>query len=708
MAIEKDIAIHHTKGIDNVITYTKDPQKSNIILNRKEEENRMDIDTLIMQGEEQDIINALSYAEDLEKTVFQLDGDEQLLTSGILCKKDHAASQFQMVRAAYYKATSKCGNRIKGTKKDKNTGQTVKKESIEAYHVIQSFPEVEGLDPRLVHKIGIEYAKAAFPGHQCVVSTHMNTAHLHNHIIVNAYSAENIGRKYKMDMARRHEIRRINDEISLKYGLPILMNNDLRRNRGVTWHEWKARTDGNSWKEKLRDDILEARKAADSWEEYKELMEGAGYKIRETKSTITYTMPDSETRKCRDKRLGTDFTKEALCSYWIKKAQEAEKERTERKIEYEIYTPPADNGHIHVSRYTMGGRRRTELEMIILTAIRIIQYFKDRFLNLLKEDNTNDPVNKPHKEKLDIMFDALEMMKKSKISTKAELEAAMKKTGSELSHIKKVLRDREPIADYEDEIAEKLKEILKLEAALKEMNITPDRLFLHSYTEEEIARNIAELQPMTPAIRRELYQKVNEKKLFLKNKFSNISYSEAMAVIDYADGKTDKLPACLMTAADAKEKAIQRQFETDDLSDKVNSSDSSAQTHNRECDNKFDLLTRYLNEEDKELLFSYRALLNKIISLGINPEQLSTVLEQYEANKLETGILQKQLISLKDEYKELSKIKWYIDLAENNSFLRGPLFGRSDRYEIDKTSPDISEKQQKTITPYMDEDISRR
>ena len=374
MAIEKDIAIHHTNGIENVITYTKDPEKSNIFLNRKDKESGMDIEQLILQGEEQDIINALSYAENLEKTILQLDGDEQLLTSGVLCNKDHAASEFQMVRTAYYRATSHCGNRIKGTKKDKKTGQTVQKESIEAYHVIHSFPEVEGLDPRLVHKIGIEYAKAAFPGHQCVVSIHMNTAHLHNHIIVNAYSAENIGRKYKMDMVRRHEIRRINDELSLKYGLPILMDNDLRHNKGMTWREWKARKEGNSWKTQLQNDIQSARDNASSWEEFKQLMQQAGYKIRETRSTVTYTMPDSDTRKCRDNRLGDEYSREALCNYWKTRAYESTKEAPGTvKYEWENRT---NEHHIHISCVTDSGRRRYELEMPILIAIHIIKYFK--------------------------------------------------------------------------------------------------------------------------------------------------------------------------------------------------------------------------------------------------------------------------------------------------------------------------------------------
>ena len=213
MAIEKDIAIHHTKGIKNVISYTGNPEKAVLSLDRSHTDD-LDLERLVIQGTEQDIINALSYAENLEKTIFQMDGDDHLLVSGVLCDKEHAALDFQMTRESYYDAVGDSGIRIKGTKTDKKTGQTVKKESIEAYHVIQSFPEVEGLDPRLIHKIGIEYAKAAFPGHQCVVSTHMNTDHLHNHIIVNAYSKEQIGRKYRMNMERRREIRRINDTSS--------------------------------------------------------------------------------------------------------------------------------------------------------------------------------------------------------------------------------------------------------------------------------------------------------------------------------------------------------------------------------------------------------------------------------------------------------------------------------------------------------------
>ena len=123
------------------------------------------------------------------------------------------------------------------------------------------------------------------------------------------------------------------------------MDNDLRHNKGMTWREWKARKEGNSWKTQLQNDIQSARDNASSWEEFKQLMQQAGYKIRETRSTVTYTMPDSDTRKCRDNRLGDEYSREALCNYWKTRAYESTKEAPGTvKYEWENRT---NEHHIH-------------------------------------------------------------------------------------------------------------------------------------------------------------------------------------------------------------------------------------------------------------------------------------------------------------------------------------------------------------------------
>ena len=49
------------------------------------------------------------------------------------------------------------------------------------YHVIQSFAPEENVTPELAHEIGMELAMY-FGGYQAVVSTHINEAHIQNHI----------------------------------------------------------------------------------------------------------------------------------------------------------------------------------------------------------------------------------------------------------------------------------------------------------------------------------------------------------------------------------------------------------------------------------------------------------------------------------------------------------------------------------------------
>ena len=196
--------------------------------------------------------------------------------------------------------------------------------------------------------------------------------------------------------------------------------------------------------------------------------------------------------------------------------------------------------------------------------------------------------------------------------------------------------------------------------------------------------------PTTPAIRRELYRKVNEKGLFLKYGFNDIPLSAAKAVIDYANGQITVMPSCLMTREEARQIALRRQLEPDNPAQPKESSNSASR--NEECDRRIDLLTRYYSEEDKELLYSYRSLLNDLAALGITPDQISALSGQLEASKQETIRLQKQMVELKDEYKELSKIKWYIELAEDDSFLRGSLFRRTEPGPEQKTAQDVSKK----------------
>ncbi len=329
----------------------------------------------------------------------------------------------------------------------------------------------------------------------------------------------------------------------------------------------------------------------------------------------------------------------------------------------------------------------------------VITYTK-KFIDLLKNPDQKEPSNLPYTKKIDHMYKALEMLEKCKVSTKSELKARMNDVGAKLSHAQKEIRGMEPVLEYEKAICDKIKALQKLESGLNGKSISAGRLFIHTFSEKEIAHNIAALHPMTPEIRRQLYQKVNSKKLFLKYKFEDISLSEAKAVIDYADGKSDAMPSCLLTPEEARDIALIRQAEASGYSQPAK--DQNFSSRNSELDRQFELLTYRYSNEEKELLYSYRDLLNTLASYGITPEQASEYLAHHEARQQSLLAMKKEMIALKNEYKELCRLKGYIDLAENDRFLRGPLY--KEEMSVSTTVAE-SETDVKT-NPTQEEDIT--
>ena len=73
------------------------------------------------------------------------------------------------------------------------------------YHFVQSFPAEDGLTPQQVNAIGVEFAQRQFPDFEVVVATHLDTNHLHNHLVVNSVSCKD-GKKLHQNAAdlQRH------------------------------------------------------------------------------------------------------------------------------------------------------------------------------------------------------------------------------------------------------------------------------------------------------------------------------------------------------------------------------------------------------------------------------------------------------------------------------------------------------------------------
>lgn len=98
-----------------------------------------------------------------------------------------------------------------------------KMEGRQFYHFVQSFAEGDRLTPQLANAIGVELAEKEFPDFEVLVATHIDTGHLHNHLIVNSVSCVD-GKKLHQNSQDLQHHRDVNDQICMKYHLSVLQN----------------------------------------------------------------------------------------------------------------------------------------------------------------------------------------------------------------------------------------------------------------------------------------------------------------------------------------------------------------------------------------------------------------------------------------------------------------------------------------------------
>ena len=93
-----------------------------------------------------------------------------------------------------------------------------------AYHVVQSFDIRDNITPEMANEIGLKLCKEIYTDYQCVVCTHVDRGHLHNHIIINATNLS--GRKLEDRLANKKEglygLRESSDRIAKSYGCHVM------------------------------------------------------------------------------------------------------------------------------------------------------------------------------------------------------------------------------------------------------------------------------------------------------------------------------------------------------------------------------------------------------------------------------------------------------------------------------------------------------
>ena len=228
-----------------------------------------------------DLKNVLSYAGKDEKT------DQQLFVSGINCTPSLAYEQMMATKRRFGK-----------------TGGNV------AYHGYQSFLTNE-VTPELAHKIGIDTAKQLWGAeYEVVVTTHLNTNNLHNHIVLNSVSFKT-GRKFENHISDHIQLRQVSDEICRSHHLFVLEHSSFYSKSRKEY--WISKSGRLSRRDILRRDIDDAVKNAATPDEFKRHLMAKGYTFkRGTEYKHVSIIAPGWTRAIRLDNLGHQYAIETI------------------------------------------------------------------------------------------------------------------------------------------------------------------------------------------------------------------------------------------------------------------------------------------------------------------------------------------------------------------------------------------------------------
>ena len=287
---------------------------------------------------------------------------------------------------------------------------------VQGYHLVQSFAAGE-VSPELAHQIAKELADRVLGGrYEYVIGTHLNTGHIHSHIVWNSVSCVD-GKKYRSNYKNYvTEIRAVSDELCRKYKLSVI---DTENSHHVAkpYAEWLAEKNGQpTWRTAIRQDVDEAIQQSLTWRQFLSAMERKGYEVRMGRKYPVLRPPGKE-RFVRFKTLGKRYTPEAI----------------QTRILYpQSYRPYVENPRtIKHGRLHSGKKPRRKL-----TGLRALYY---RYLYELgalpRKPRRPSYAVRQDAYKLDQRIRQMEFLSKNGIDTLAQLETHRKALQTEIGQL---------------------------------------------------------------------------------------------------------------------------------------------------------------------------------------------------------------------------------------------------------------------------------
>ena len=402
---------------------------------------------------DEDLYSALHYAANDAKT------DQKMYVSAINCPKQLAYETMMDTKRRY----GKLGGNV-------------------AYHGYQSFKTGE-VTPEEAHTIGKETARRMWgDDYEIVVTTHLNTDNIHNHIVVNSVSFRT-GRKFENHVADHYRLREISDAVCQEYGKSVLKN--AKFYGGEKGAYWVHKNGGMTHRDILRRDLDEALSKVSTYRALVRYMNDLGYEFcRDANGNNPSIIAKGWKRPVRLKSLGEKYTPDAIEDKIISNQY--------KKELYWIEMPERIRTPLLIIEQSL--RQAGRMDGLQLTFAIFTELLKICTGNNLLAENKHLPLSPLLREevrKLDQYIEDYKLLCDRHIDTAEEFFAFREDVNTQITQLE---RERELIRNKLRRAPEAGKEALKLQAKAVTEKITPLR------KQQRIAKRIAERTPTVQSL----------------------------------------------------------------------------------------------------------------------------------------------------------------------------------------------------------------
>lgn len=221
-----------------------------------------------------DLAKTIDYAQNKDKT------EEQYYVTGINCDSKNAYQEMMKVKRAY--------NKLNG---------------IQGFHGYQSFKEGE-ITPEKAHKLGIQFANEMWgDDYQVVITTHLNTNHVHNHFVVNSVSFTN-GKKYNYSNSEMARLRSTNDLICEEHNISHL-EEKLTPRKHIDFNYYNYQ---NNYASKTKAIIDMAIKNSFSYNDFVKIMNDNDYEIINRYGKLSVKALNKNRNIRIERQFGSEYT----------------------------------------------------------------------------------------------------------------------------------------------------------------------------------------------------------------------------------------------------------------------------------------------------------------------------------------------------------------------------------------------------------------